>query len=133
MIIDGQQIEVTQSYVKVSLKKPFWSAWKQYGWTEGDEGFGINEKIVQRAKRTNKKILITTTFGMFEITPDKAEKMCRTYLSYFVTHGGVRLFIIPRSSCKKIPQREEQTVNTRDIIMNLTDEQRAKIRAILHK
>lgn len=106
MKIGNQEIRVTERYLQVFLHQPFWGAWKQYGWTEGIEGLGVNILIVSLALTEKKKIRIKFPYGTYEISPKRAITLCDQYKSYFEARNGTILIVIPRDKCLKIKGKE---------------------------
>lgn len=90
------------NYIIINLREPYWGAWKKYGWEEGIEGFGVRESLINVARMSKKKLLISFKYGDYEITPTLAEKVVKKYKSIFIARDNTKLVVIPRNRCKKV-------------------------------
>jgi hypothetical protein len=96
----------SDTHLILTLRSPFWSAWKRYGWEEGVEGFGISLLAIKKAEQLNKKIRINVIkYGSYEITPKKALDFMG---NYFFPRDNKILLVIPRTSFDRIKVDENK-------------------------
>jgi hypothetical protein len=88
----------TEKYLVITLREPFWSAWKTYGWEYGVEGFGVSLEAIKKAQEINKKIRVRLLrYGSYEISPQKALEAGRK----FITRDNKPIMVIPRTAFDK--------------------------------
>ena len=86
------------STYKLSLRQPWWGAWKQFGWDKGIPGFGIAKDKLD----TYDNIEISYQGNKYLISSREALELSQQYKSYFVTKTGVKLVSIPKTAFKSI-------------------------------
>lgn len=107
--------------ILIELRQPFFSAYQKYGWEDGVEGFGINEKLVNKALLEKRKLQIRYKSTNYVISPKNALSKSNLYGSVFIARDGTKLLVIPRTAFKRIPDLEESiTINT-DVRLKLRD------------
>ena len=114
-------------YITINLQQPFWSAYQKYNWYEGVEGFGINERLVEKAFYENKKLRVVYKDASYEITPKKAKRIANFYQSIFIARDGTKLLVIPRNKLKRLPDIQETIDIPLDYRLRLRDIFREKV------
>lgn len=87
----------------ISLKQPYWGAWKKYGWDHGVEGYGVDMKKVKEAMKTGENIEVSYQRQTYTVPVSKLVKFYEESPIKPVFHtnrGGVTLFEIPRTLLK---------------------------------
>ena len=86
------------------LREPFWSAWKKYGWTKGNPGFGISVELIQKAHAEGKKIVAEFGGYGYRISPVTINNFYKesTPKPIFEARGGVKLVVIPQTKFENI-------------------------------
>ncbi len=83
---------------KLTLRQPWWGAWKQFGWDKGVPGFGIaKDKLM-----TNDMVEVHLNGLKYLISSQEALQLAQRYNSYFVTKTGIKLVSIPKTAFKSI-------------------------------
>lgn len=88
----------------ITLREPFWSAWKRYGWEYGVEGYGVDREIIRESIRSNETLHIKYRESLYSIKPQKILKFyAESELKpiFRTTRGHKVLLIIPRTLLKK--------------------------------
>ena len=87
----------------ITLREPYWSAYKKYGWDYGVEGYGVNIKKVREARDTGEPIDIKYKSLVYTVSIKKLLKFYEEspIKPLFKTkRGNVTLVQIPRTLMK---------------------------------
>lgn len=71
MKIAGQHIEITDDYLQITVREPYWGAYKQFGWPKGEWGISLSVDLIKKAKLHNRKIRVKLEDQTYETTPKK--------------------------------------------------------------
>lgn len=95
MKLGGQEVEFKSGELRFNIREPFYSAGKWFGWEGNTLGIGINEDILNFAKKHDCLLIITVGDSKQEYltTPKAVENFCEQYKSYYKIKG-VKLYII---------------------------------------
>lgn len=83
---------------KLTLRQPWWGAYKQFGWDKGVPGFGIAKDKLE----SYDEVEVSFQGNKYKITSQEALRIAQQYNSYFVTKSGVKLVSIPKTAFKSI-------------------------------
>lgn len=108
MRIKGENWIISKKYLTLHLIEPYWSAWKQFGWTEGVEGYSISEVALNKAVEFNKKILVKNKYGDYEISNKKAQEFRHFQ---FMGRDGTILICIPKTAFNKLANETDEIIN----------------------
>lgn len=94
----------------IHIHKPWWGAWKKFGWEKGIPGIGVNHKLVNDAFGNQEKLY-------FQIgdNPTVYEIPGTTILRYYIKNKtkykarkGVLLYVFPRNLLRKVIEDDKE-------------------------
>lgn len=107
MIIDGQGVVETDTDLVFALREPYWSAYKKYGWSNKEAGFGISIDLVREAVAKEKKIIAIYRGISYNISPITVNNFYKSskIKPIFLARGKVKLVVVPQSKFTALPKR----------------------------
>ena len=94
----------------ILLKEPYWSAWKQYGWEQGVEGFGISKEAIDYAIKNKQQIKVSLLkYGSYIIGYEKLQKHLNPQWKY-IARDKKPIYVLPRTLFDRIGFKFEPLV-----------------------
>lgn len=98
----GLALIMSDEYLVLYLRSPFWSAYQKYHWDDRVEGYGISYQLIQKAIKLNKKIMVIYNDTSYVISPKQALKKINYYHSVYIARNGIQIGVVPRTAFKKV-------------------------------
>jgi len=92
----------------ITLREPYWSAWKRYGWQQGVEGFGVSKEAVDYAIEKKKHLQVhVMKYGTYDINPKKLKRTA-TVQRFFIPRDKKPIYVLPRFAFSRVVTRDEK-------------------------
>jgi hypothetical protein len=96
--IKGQYINVTKTHYEITIRDPYWGAWKAFGWPKGEWGMSLSVTLIKRARDRKKKIRVKYKERIYETTPRRIINfMKRSPIRPVLNRESVQLVVVPQS------------------------------------
>lgn len=93
-----------QKIIKTSIREPFFSAGKQFGWTGNSVGIGLSEEIIEFAFKNDYDICVSVgeNPNLFWTSAKTWKSVCESKKQFFDLHDGKRLYVYQWSRLEKV-------------------------------
>lgn len=122
--IQGQSVGHDKNgNITIHIKSLFLSAGKIYGFPNNSAGIGINEGIVDTARKSNRGIIITigsNTQRRYFMTPYEVLMLSNEYSSVY-EKNGVKLCVVPVMMLKPLEQVTDLQLRGREYLIHRKD------------
>ncbi len=81
--------------MKVKIRKPFYNAFKTYGWKDSTPGIGLRKNLLLKAIREGQELEIETEGRNYTLNPQKAYDYAKKKKTMFLAKFNTLLYVIP--------------------------------------
>ena len=78
------------------IHKPYFSAWRRYGWSKNDWGLGLRKEIIDKLAEQN--LIAIISYGQSNQKYTLAARKIQQYPIESIKNSNILVYIIPKSS-----------------------------------
>lgn len=107
--------------MEITIREPYFSAWKRYGWPKGIWGLGINKEHLFKALQLRENLLIhvNSLKADFECMPQTVINYCQNKRAYFTAGKNTLLYVIPNFMLDKLGGKDPLKIESDTIQKSL--------------